>query len=83
MRKSINSLTGLVEGSFFEVSPLQRIFVFCKRNRDQIELLDWDQAGFYLFFKGLRKGDFDGQTQWWKKHVPNHRRIVDTFRHFI
>jgi len=58
MRKSINGLSAIVEGSF-KLNPFDgALFVFCNRNRDRVKIIEWDGDGFWLHFKRLEKGRF-------------------------
>jgi transposase len=58
MRKQINGLAAIVEGSFKHDPFDGAMFVFCNRRRDRIKILVWDVDGFWLHFKRLEKGRF-------------------------
>lgn len=63
MRKSINGLSAIVEGSF-GLNPFDKaLFVFCNGHRDRVKILEWADDGFWLYFKRLEKGHFRWPTQ--------------------
>jgi len=58
MRKAINSLSTLVEGTL-RLDPFSgHLFVFCNRGRSIIKILYWDRNGFCLWQKRLEKHCF-------------------------
>ena len=58
MRKSINGLAAIVQGSF-EMDPFSgAVFVFINNSKDKIKVLKWDKDGFSLYYKRREKGRF-------------------------
>ncbi len=58
MRKSINGLMAKVQGDFGMDPFGGALYVFCNRSRDRIKILEWDEDGFWLYFKRLERGHF-------------------------
>lgn len=58
MRKSINGLSLLVQGSFSLDPFSETIFVFCNKSRNRLKVLEWDGDGFWLYLKRLERGHF-------------------------
>jgi transposase len=70
MRKSIDSLSVLVE-SVLGMNPLSgHLFVFCNRRCSLIKILYWDRNGFCLYQKRLEKHRFK-----WPKKLEQVKQI--------
>ena len=58
MRKSINGLAAIVQGTF-QLDPYEgALFVFCNSRKDKIKILQWDKDGFALYYKRRERGRF-------------------------
>lgn len=58
MRKSINTLSIVVQETM-QLNPLSgNMFVFCNKNHSIIKILYWDKNGFCLWQKRLEKGKY-------------------------
>lgn len=58
MRKAINTLSILVEGTY-RLDPFSgHLFAFCNRTRTILKVLYWDRNGFCLWEKRLEKHRF-------------------------
>lgn len=62
MRKSINGLAAIVEGSFDLDLYDDILFVFCSRDHAKIKVLKWDADGFVLYYKRREQGRFQWPT---------------------
>jgi transposase len=58
MRKSINTLSMLVQNEM-QMDPFSKsLFVFCNKRREILKILYWDINGFCLWQKRLEKDKF-------------------------
>ncbi len=59
MRKSFNSLSGIVS-EFYQNGPTNvTVFIFINRQRDKVKLLHWVGSGYLLYYKRLEEGTFE------------------------
>jgi len=58
MRKSIDSLSQLVQPVFGADVFGGQVFVFWGKQRNKVKLLWWDRHGFFLLYKRLERGRF-------------------------
>ena len=58
MRKSFDSLTGLVEQQLGQDPLAGDLFVFRSKRGDRLKLLYWDSDGLAIWYKRLEQGTF-------------------------
>lgn len=58
MRKSFDSLSGLVRNELGRDPASGEVFVFINKRRNSVKLLHWEKGGFVLYYKRLEKGTF-------------------------
>ena len=63
MRKSFDSLCGIVKNELRQDILSGDIFVFVNRRRSHIKLLTWEGDGFGLYYKRLEKGSLNVSAQ--------------------
>jgi len=68
MRKSFDSLCGLIQSNAGRNPTGGEVYIFINRYRNRIKLLHWENGGFVLYYKRLESGtlelpDVDGKTK--------------------
>ena len=68
MRKSIDSLSVLVNQEFNDDPQSGHLFIFFNRQRDKVKVIYWDKNGYVLHYKRLERHHFvvpnlSGRTQ--------------------
>jgi transposase len=59
MRKSFDSLCGLVQGYMGRNPVSGEVYIFINRIRNRIKLLHWEHGGFVLYYKRLESGTLE------------------------
>ena len=56
IRKQMNGLIALVEGTY-HMDPFEKaLFLFTNKKKDKIKALKWDENGFVVYYKRLERG---------------------------
>jgi len=71
MRKAINGLSAIVQGSGIANLFEPNLFVFSGRRRESIKILYFDRCGFCLWQKRLEENKFP-----WPKKDPNEIVVI-------
>ena len=58
MRKGIDGLAQIIEGSLGHDAYSKSVFLFCGRNSNKMKALMWDGDGFLLMYKRLDSGRY-------------------------
>ena len=61
MRKNFDGLCGIITGSFRKDPLRDGLFVFVNKRRDRMKLLIWDRHGYWLMYKRLEAGRWEGR----------------------
>lgn len=59
MRKSFDSLSGLVRDSLSKDPLNGDVFIFFNKRRSQVKLLLWEKDGFSIYYKRLEHGTYE------------------------
>lgn len=59
MRKSFNSLSGIVCNELDRDPCNGEVFIFINKTRNKIKLLHWQGIGYTLYYRRLEEGTFD------------------------
>lgn len=59
MRKSFDSLCGLVQNELQRSASDGTVYIFINKVRNKVKLLHWQSGGFVLYYKRLEQGTFE------------------------
>ena len=59
MRKSFDSLCGIVQVELSKSPTNGSVYIFVNRLHNKMKLLQWRSGGFVLYYKRLEKGTFE------------------------
>lgn len=67
MRKSFDSLCGLILQELGQSPSDGTVYIFINKVRNKIKLLHWQSGGFVLYYKRLESGNFE---------VPQYDQVI-------
>lgn len=59
MRKSFDSLCGIIEEQIKGKALSGAVYIFINRARNRIKLLHWESGGFVIYYKRLESGTLE------------------------
>jgi transposase len=82
MRKSFDSLCGIVQNNLGQSPTNGNVYVFINKPRNKIKLLHWSGSSFTLYYKRLESGTFehpqyDLKTASYRLSYPQMVMLVD------
>lgn len=66
MRKSFDSLSGLVRDGLGKDPLSGDVFIFFNKRRTQVKLLLWERDGYSIYYKRLERGSYE---------LPSHESV--------
>lgn len=71
MRKSFDSLSGLIRNDLEQNPRNGDVFIFINKNADKLKLLHWTGGSYTLYYKRLERGTFE---------LPGYDKTVGSIR---
>ena len=76
MRKSFDSLSGLVRHELGQDPLSGDVFIFVNRKRNRMKLLLWEESGFVIWYKRLEAGTFELPESGSKHYMLSWNKLV-------
>jgi transposase len=76
MRKSFNALAIIITEQIGTDPTDGSLYVFCNKVQDKLKILQWEQNGFWLYYKSLAKGKFSIPAKEDSDLIINNRELL-------